>query len=130
MFFLYKRINLFFFAIFVFILFSAFVLNVKNNRVYLFNYELPDLSYSSSNKLFPSHGLTRSFIFLMHGEYEKSKSYNNNAKNLLIFIILNLLFCLISFFSKFQFYPLFHFFLFLISYIGILGNVLKLYFLP
>jgi hypothetical protein len=127
--FIYKKANLVLFIILMTILLCSLVLNVKSNRIFLFNWELPDISYSSFSKNFPSYGLTRAFILLIHGDYTTSITFNRNAINFLVFILLNLLMCMVSFFTKSKFYPFFHFNLFFLSYIGLLRDIMKLYFL-
>jgi len=126
---IYKNLNISLFVILMLILLGGLGFNVKNNKLYLLNYGIPNISNSPDNKNFPSYGITRAFVLLMHGKYDESMNLNSNSLNLLIFVLINLTICLISFFIKSRLCYIVHPFLFLASYFGLLGKIMKINFL-
>jgi hypothetical protein len=123
---IYKNLNISLFAILILILLCGLVFHVKNNTLYLVNYEIPNISNLPDRENFPSYGITRGFVLLMHGKYNESMNLNRNSLNLLIFVLINLAVCLVSLFIKSRLLYIIHPFLFLVSYFGLLGKIMKI----
>lgn len=123
---IYKNLNITLFVILILILLGGLGFNVKNNRLYLLNYKIPNISNFPGKENFPSYGITRAFVLLMHGKYNESMNLNRYSFNLLIFVLINLTVCMVSFFLESSIFYIVHPFLFLASYFGLLGRIMKI----
>jgi hypothetical protein len=124
----YQKINATIFVIMMLMLLAGIILDVSYGKLYFLNCEIPRISNFPHQETFPSYGITRAFVLLMHGQYDRSLQFNSNALNLLIFILFNSAICMFSYFRKSRFWIVVHPFLFLVSYFGLLGKILAISF--